>query len=183
MKTWITSDLHFGHGNILKFNPATRKFRDVEHKNSEMIRMWNEFVEPNDYVYILGDVAFCNAAKAANIMRSLNGMKILVRGNHDSKLISNLEFNGCFHSIHDYLTINWNGTRVSMFHYPIHEWDQCHRGAVHFHGHVHGRPTGLERYRVRDVGMDATGCVVTLMDVMVKDALRGEIKTHGTSTM
>jgi hypothetical protein len=31
--------------------------------------------------------------------------------------------------------------------------------------------------------MDATGCVVTLMDVMVKDALRGEIKTHGTSTM
>lgn len=28
MKTWITSDLHFGHANIMKFNPATRNFVD-----------------------------------------------------------------------------------------------------------------------------------------------------------
>lgn len=179
MKTWITSDLHFDHTNILKFNPATRVFKDVSHMNSEMIRQWNETVSPDDLVYILGDVAFCNATKATQIMRSLTGRKILIAGNHDRKLIENSEFCKTFQEIHVYLTINYNGTRVSMFHYPIHEWDQCHRGAVHFHGHVHGSPTGLERYRVRDAGMDATGKVVTLIDDLIADALRGEIKTHG----
>ena len=182
-KTWITSDLHFSHANILKFNPDTRQYRDAEHMNTEMIRAWNESVRPEDLVYILGDVAFCNAQKAVGIMRSLNGRKILVAGNHDSKLVKDSEFRDCFVEIHQYLTVNFNGSRVSMFHYPIHEWDQCHRGAIHFHGHVHGSPTGLERYRVRDAGMDATGNVVTLMDDLVRDALRGEIKTHGTSTM
>lgn len=147
--------------------------------NAEMIREWNETVRPNDLVYILGDVAFCNANKATGIVRSLNGRKILVAGNHDSKLIKNAEFAALFESIHDYLTINYKGTRVSMFHYPIAEWDQCHRGAVHFHGHVHGKPTGLERYRVRDAGMDATGNVVTPMDDLVRSAMKGEIKTHG----
>lgn len=147
--------------------------------NAEMIRAWNETVAPDDLVYILGDVAFCNAPKAVSIMRSLNGRKILVSGNHDTKLLKDADFRECFDEVHNYLTVNHNGTRISMFHYPIHEWDQCHRGAVHFHGHVHGKPTGLERYRVRDAGMDATGQVVTRIDDLIKDALRGEIKTHG----
>lgn len=179
MKTYITSDLHFSHSNILKFNPATRVYKDVDHMNAEMIRAWNSTVQPDDLVYILGDFAFTNPVRAAEIARSLNGRKILVRGNHDSKLVKHAEFADCFESIHDYLTVNYNGTRVSMFHYPIAEWDQCHRGAVHFHGHVHGKPTGLERYRVRDAGMDATGNVVTLMDDLVRSAMKGEIKTHG----
>jgi hypothetical protein len=65
-----------------------------------------------------------------------------------------------------------------MFHYPIHEWDQMHRGAVHFYGHVHGGHTGLERYRARDVAFDATGCVVSNFDYMITDALKGEIRAH-----
>lgn len=178
-RVFITSDLHFGHSNILKFNPATRQFRDVEHMNSEMVRMWNETVSDGDLVYILGDVAFCNENKAAGIMRSLNGRKILIQGNHDSKLVKHRAFAECFEEIHVYHTINHNGQRICMFHYPIHEWDQCHRGAIQFHGHVHGKPTGLERYRVRDAGMDATGKVVTLLDDLVRDALRGEIRRHG----
>lgn len=178
MKVWVTSDLHFGHANIMKFNPDTRKYKDVEHMNSEMIRQWNLSVMPDDTVYILGDVAFCNAQKATAIVRSLNGNKILVAGNHDSKLIKDPSFRSSFKEIHQYLSINHNGSRVSMFHYPIHEWDQCHRGAIHLHGHVHGNVTGLEKYRVRDAGMDATGNVVTLMDDMVADALKGEIKRH-----
>ena len=178
-KIWITSDLHFGHANILKFNPETRKYRDVEHMNVSMIQEWNLSVSEEDLVYILGDVAFCNANRATAIMRQLRGRKILIVGNHDSKLVQHRQFAECFEEIHQYHTINHAGQRICMFHYPIHEWDQCHRGAVQFHGHVHGKTTGLERYRVRDAGMDATGQVVTLLDDLVRDALRGEIRRHG----
>jgi len=65
-----------------------------------------------------------------------------------------------------------------MFHYPISEFDQMHRGAVHFFGHVHGKETGLEKFRARDVGMDATGRVVSRLDEMIRDALKGEIRAH-----
>jgi calcineurin-like phosphoesterase family protein len=185
MNTFVTSDLHFGHTNIMKYNPDTRKYRDVSHMNSSMIKEWNSVVTPNDTVYILGDVAFCNVRDAVAILKSLLGKKILVKGNHDRKLAEDRQFIECFESIHDYLTINYKSQRinlncrVSMFHYPIYEWDQCHRGAVHLHGHVHGKKTGMEMYRVRDVGMDATGKVVSFMDDVLIDALKGSIKIHG----
>ena len=47
------------------------------------------------------------------------------------------------------------------------------------HGHLHGNYSGLEKYRVRDVGFDATGTVVSLLDDIVSDALTGKIRQHG----
>ena len=135
-------------------------------------------VEPGDLVYILGDVAFCNAQNATAIMRQLNGAKILVEGNHDRKALKDPSFRGCFKEVHKYLDINYDGTKVVMFHYPISEWDQMHRGSIHFHGHLHGGPSGLEQYRIRDMGMDATGMIVISMEDAIKDALKGQIKGH-----
>jgi calcineurin-like phosphoesterase family protein len=111
-------------------------------------------------------------------MRRLNGRKILVQGNHDRKLLQDAGFRGCFEEIHHYLDINYNGTKVVMLHYPIAEWDQMHRGAVHFHGHLHGGESGMERYRCRDMGIDATGQIAMLMEDAIRDAMRGEIKGH-----
>ena len=180
MKTWITSDLHFGHKNIMKFCPETRaRFKnDVAYMTEAMIAEWNALVGESDTVYILGDVAFCNAADAVKIMRRLHGIKVLIEGNHDKKLLTDHMFRGQFVELHKYLDINYNGTKVVMFHYPIAEWDQMHRGSVHFHGHLHGGTSGLENYRCRDMGMDSTGNIVTLMEDAIADALRGEIKTH-----
>ena len=87
MKTFVTSDLHFHHKSIITFCPKTRPFIDVDHMNSEMIRMWNEIVSPDDLVYILGDIAFCNGNRAAEILNSLLGRKILIKGNHDGPLM------------------------------------------------------------------------------------------------
>jgi calcineurin-like phosphoesterase family protein len=179
MKTWITSDLHFGHKNIMKFCPKTRgHYTDTDVMREDMIRIWNESVSPEDLTYILGDVAFLPAAEAVKIMRRLNGRKILVEGNHDRKMLNDPVFRSCFEEVHKYLWITYAGTQVIMFHYPIAEWDQMHRGAVHFHGHLHGNTSGLEKYRARDAGCDATGQVVWLMEDAIADALKGEIKGH-----
>jgi calcineurin-like phosphoesterase family protein len=180
MNTYITSDLHFGHKNILKFCPATRaRFRDdVEYMNEAMVKEWNDIVQPSDLVYILGDVAFLPAQKATQIMQRLNGRKILVEGNHDRKLLQDESFRNCFEEVHKYLDITYNGHKCVMFHYPIAEWDQMHRGSLHFHGHLHGGESGLEKFRARDMGMDATGMIVVPMERAISDALTGEIKGH-----
>ncbi len=179
MRTFVSSDLHFGHRNIMRFCPATRgHFADVDVMREAMIREWNDAVTPEDVTYILGDVAFLPAAEAVQIMRRLNGRKILIEGNHDRKLLNDPVFRSCFESVHNYLRLNYNGQMVILFHYPIAEFDQMHRGAVHLHGHLHGNPSGLEHYRVRDMGYDATGRIVTLMDDAIADALKGAVKGH-----
>ena len=179
MKTYVTSDLHFGHTNILKFCPEARaRFPDVESMTGMMINEWNKIVMPEDTVYILGDVAFCGAEKATEIMRSLSGRKILVEGNHDVKLLKHEPFRKCFAEIHRYLEIKYAGTHVVMFHYPIAEFNRMYHGAVHLHGHLHGSKSGLEAFRVRDMGMDATGHIVVSMEDAIKDAMKGVPKSH-----
>lgn len=179
MKTYITSDLHFGHKGIIGFCPDTRgEFKDVDHMNTSMIQTWNKTVDMQDLVYILGDVAFCSAQDAARILTQLNGRKILVQGNHDNKIVKDHSFRNCFEEIHQYLEVNYNGNKLVMFHYPITEWNQMHRGSVHFYGHLHQNLSGLEKYRARNVGFDCTGKLVTLMEDAIADALTGEIKSH-----
>ena len=175
---WVTSDLHFSHNNILKFEPEVRQFTDVQDMDEAMILEWNASVKPNDTVYILGDFAFCHADKAAKIARRLNGHKILIEGNHDKKLVQDANFVSCFKETHKYLDINYHGTMVVMFHYAISQWDQCHRGSVHLHGHAHSSKSGQEHLRCRNVGYDMTGKVVSRMDEVIKDALKGAFKSH-----
>ena len=180
MKTYVTSDLHFGHSNIKKFCPVTRaRFSDnTDEMNEAMIKEWNEIVEPEDTVYILGDVAFMPATKAAVLLKRMNGRKILIEGNHDHKALKDINFQKAFAEVHKYLEIVHNGTKVIMSHYPFLEWNQMHRGSVHFFGHVHGNPTGQEHFRCLDVGMDATGWIVLEMEDAIARAMRGQIKGH-----
>ena len=88
MKTFITSDTHFGHGRMMEFNPDTRQYRDADHMNAMLVQEWNAAVGVDDLVYHLGDFAFLQASKATAIARMLNGRKILIEGNHDHKLLN-----------------------------------------------------------------------------------------------
>jgi len=78
---YLTSDLHFGHSNIIGF--CQRPFVDPEHMNEMLIEKWNEEVQPGDTVYILGDFALGTIADTLPLAARLNGEKILLPGNHD----------------------------------------------------------------------------------------------------
>jgi calcineurin-like phosphoesterase family protein len=55
-----------------------------------LIRNWNKTVGKRDVVYFLGDLAFSkgNRQRVQNFIKSLNGKKIFIRGNHDRFLKS-----------------------------------------------------------------------------------------------
>lgn len=78
---WFTSDLHFWHKNVISF--CNRPWPDVEAMNAGLISLWNQTVQPEDTVYILGDMFFCGTIALREIMRQLNGKKVLIFGNHD----------------------------------------------------------------------------------------------------
>ena len=149
---FFTSDTHFYHHNILvKYNPHSRSGRDANEMTELMILAWNAKVGPDDVVYHLGDVSFADEQKTAGVLFRLNGTIHLIKGNHDKSALSTT----CrkrFATITPYERINVAGQAVVLFHYPIYEWDQMHRGAFHLYGHVHGRKTVPGR--AMDVGVD-----------------------------
>lgn len=80
MKKWIITDTHFNHENIR--NGKLTSVRPWDYQE-QILTNWNKFVKPEDLVYHLGDVIFARGKGLAEIMNSLNGTKILIRGNHD----------------------------------------------------------------------------------------------------
>lgn len=81
MTTWFTSDLHLGHENIIKF--CSRPFSSVEAMNAELVWRWNMLVNPEDEVFVLGDLALGNIRDSMDWAKQLTGNKYLVPGNHD----------------------------------------------------------------------------------------------------
>lgn len=85
---FFTSDHHFGHANILKYEAQNRvddmgeRFLDVDAMGEHLIARWNDTVGPDDEVFVLGDFSFKRAVMASHLPR-LNGKKHLICGNHD----------------------------------------------------------------------------------------------------
>lgn len=130
-KTFFIADTHFGDERILRYE--NRPFESVAHMDNELIRRWNESVETEDSVYLLGD--FGAEGYEKEILSKLNGNIYLVKGNHDTK--SNEEYrsfgfaevydhpiiiDGFWILSHDVLYVNSNMPYANLF------------------GHVHNSP-------------------------------------------
>jgi len=78
---WFISDTHFNHAKTIT-HFEFRPFKDVNHMNEQLIKNWNERVNPEDEVYFLGD--FCFKGNYKQWEKQLNGKIIYIRGNHDN---------------------------------------------------------------------------------------------------
>lgn len=176
-KKFITSDTHFFHRSIRKFCPASRQGDDEVHMTELMIEAWNNKVAPNDLVYHLGDVSFGKKEETKDVLHRLNGNIILILGNHDNE--ENMKQMKRFDEVTRYKEIRHNGERCILFHYPIFEWDQLHRGTIHFYGHVHGRGLPMPEGRSCDVGIDTrTDMAPYSLDEIVEQMLGRPIRCH-----
>lgn len=147
---WVTSDTHFNHANILKFEDKSgkpvRPFTSVEEMNQTMIDNWNSLVKPGDKVYHLGDVFFGSKEEFKSLWPKLNGRKRLVVGNHDD--VKFLAAGGFFDKIS-----MWRRFEHLLFtHVPVHpstltegRFDRA--AMINVHGHIHQNPSPEGPYR------------------------------------
>lgn len=77
---YFTSDLHLGHKNILKYENRDKKLNisTIQEHDDKLIQNWNSIVTKDDLVFILGDVSFYGAKKTNELIKCLNGEKILI---------------------------------------------------------------------------------------------------------
>jgi len=171
-RTFITSDTHFGHENIIRY--ANRPFGSSAEMNEAMIERWNARVGISDTVYFLGDFAMGRGVTAefiVQILSRLNGEKTFILGNHDqpskhgpglNKIIMDYELDDIL-VIHDQIVERkFDGQYFVMCHYPLADWDGKHHGTVHLHGHAHSQYKksavhNMIASRRYDIGVDMYG--------------------------
>ena len=127
------ADWHYGHKNCLRFD--NRPWADIGQANRDMIRYWNEAVDDDDTVYILGDMFWCGPEEAIRVLDQLKGQKVLIKGNHDK--CKDSRFRSRFLEIRDYMEIDDDGRNVVLCHYPIPCFKNHFYGWIHLYGHVH----------------------------------------------
>ena len=128
---YFIADTHFGDSAICRYED--RPFETIEQMDAVLIFEWNSVVTAVDTVYVLGD--FGATDYEAEILKQLNGRKLLIKGNHDSK--SNEEYrclgfdevydhpiilDGFWILSHDALYVNTNMPYANLF------------------GHIHNSP-------------------------------------------
>lgn len=134
--TFLISDTHFKHTNAWRtFKLADgvtplRPFSSTEEMDETMIANWNSVVKTNDKVYHLGDVAMCNATTLRGIFYRLNGIKVLIKGNHDEDKLS----------LYQELFKDVRGSHILdnlvLTHIPVHAASLL-RWRGNIHGHLH----------------------------------------------
>ena len=77
MAIFIVSDLHLGHSK--DFIYGARGFESVEDMNETIIRKWNEVVDEEDDVCVLGDLVMGSETNL-QMLRRLKGRLHIVRG-------------------------------------------------------------------------------------------------------
>lgn len=175
MTQFRTSDLHLGHGNVIKY--SGRPFASADEMNEGIVERWNSVVGPDDDVDVLGDVCMGKLSETLPIIGLLNGRKVLLPGNHDKCWHGHRKSSGpqrfldagFAEVITDAyeLPVTFIGDhRLFMCHFPYsgdhteedRYDDQRPQDDGHtwiLHGHVH--EAWLQRGRQINVGLDAWG--------------------------
>ena len=143
------SDLHFNHANAIKFD--NRPFPDVHSMFIALRDNWNNAVTNDDTVYILGDFIWGREEMWVDIVKQLNGKKVLIKGNHDPKTFSR-DTKSLFMDITNYLEIKDSGKHVIMSHYPILSFKGDYNSDCYMlYGHVHCTREAVYTREFRDL--------------------------------
>lgn len=197
-KIWFTSDTHFQHFGIIKFQKERSKAMGITDDMTDaeklkrhdewLINMWNRTVGKYDHVYILGDFSFAPTEDTRRILSKLRGIKHLIVGNHDKsckglgnyfRTVSQIKEVPIKKYQYDFLE---EDIYLVLCHFPLVAWNRRLHGALHVHGHTHNSISSIneESGELRvDIGIDsdiADFGLVSLENVykFMKDKIRNK---------
>ena len=132
MKRFVTSDWHIGEN---RFEIMQRPFKCPEEMLDKLVENHNSLVNPEDLVYVLGDVVYQKTPEELCEVSMFNGRKILVRGNHD-RVFTDDQLLKWFEQVvpeGDGIELDVAGIPIYMTHYPTKA--VCDR--FNLVGHIH----------------------------------------------
>lgn len=153
-RTFYTSDLHLGHEKVA----ALRGFPSAVEHDRALEDAWRALVQPEDTVYVLGDVTGTASARtvqhALAVLRTLPGIKHLIAGNHDAVHPMHRRtfarwmpvYLSTFDTVTPFLRRKIGGHEVLLSHFPYASYGEGpHRGGTEASRH--------DQYRLPDMGV------------------------------
>lgn len=149
---WFTSDMHFGHRNVIRF--CSRPYTDEKHMGQELIKNWNDTVKPNDFIFSLGDFSWWTDRHGVKkLVEQLRGMKYFLPGNHCKEGMYELIDSPTFHECSDTVVLyirpsdendpRFGGVKcfeIVLNHYPLLTWSHVdYQNCYQFFGHIHSK--------------------------------------------
>lgn len=132
-EVWLWSDLHFGHENIIRY--TNRPFANAEVMDAALYANWNETLDVDDTLIIVGDLAMRKAISEETwrrVSRAVGKHKHLVVGNHDLTSAGHLRVAG-FDQVSSLLCLRGDPPIVCT-HMPLASLPDTW---VNVHGHIH----------------------------------------------
>lgn len=173
---WFTSDLHFGHDR--DFVWQARGFENLEAMNEAIVSRFNSKVQPEDTVYILGDIMLGDNLIGENYLSQLNGKKIIILGNHDTSTRVKI-YEKYVEEICTAKVIKYKKRMIYLSHYPTltgNMDDTPGHCVLNFHGHTHQTENFTGDYIfMYHVGVDSHDCY----PVHIDDALAAIRENRG----
>ena len=128
MSTYLTSDIHYGHKNLIE----GLRHMSVEENNELIIKNINDIVKQKDSLIILGDLTMDKPMLAIEFLDRLQCKNVtVVAGNHDTPRVCR--------AITPFATvvgmIQKDG--FAYTHCPVHESQLDFSNRYNIHGHIH----------------------------------------------
>ncbi|NNE70185.1 MAG: hypothetical protein HKN29_07440 [Rhodothermales bacterium] len=143
-QTYVVSDWHLHHHNILKFCPNRRELFDgVEEMNAGLVEAAVNTVSPGDTLYFLGDLTFRIGTRKDEVLEALRpladklGAFHWIVGNHDEPTRMP-QVAALFDSVVDAVQFRIGGRQVYLSHYPLEVAPRDRLRLASIHGHHHG---------------------------------------------
>lgn len=174
MSIYITSDLHFNHNK--DFIYKVRGFDSVYDMNEIIVNNWNSIIDPEDDVYVLGDLMLGNNEDGIKLIKQLKGNIHIILGNHDTDQRIEL-YNDCYNVVEIvYATLlKYKGYTFYLSHYPTLTSNVDDKGLKHrvinLCGHTHTK----DKFEHMSLGtiyhceVDAHDMKPVNLDTIIKD--------------
>lgn len=173
-KIFVTSDLHLSHDRGFIYEP--RGFKSVAEMNEAIIQRWNEVVDNDDDVYLLGDLMLNDNVEGWNCMRQLNGRIHVLFGNHDTnariemyKKLPNVTIEGYA------IPLEWGRFKFYLSHYPtmtsnLENNAHISQHVINLFGHTHQKAKFYQDIPfMYHVGLDAHDCYPVSIETIIND--------------
>lgn len=167
--TFVSHDKEFLWGK--------RGFKNQWEMNDTIIKNWNEIIQPEDDVYVLGDLVLSDTDGGIAALKQLKGKIHIIRGNHDSDVRIAL-YKECYNIV-EICDAKWLKIGKQSFflsHYPCltsnHDEEKpLNKRIISLCGHTHCKDKFLDwdKGLIYHVELDAHDCKPVSIEYIIED--------------